>query len=83
MRKKPLSAAVLTVAILALVFAIQAPAATMTLTSSAFANGGRIPDKYTNDRPYRAEYLPAVCLECPLGNSILRPFHGGPSSRGQ
>jgi Raf kinase inhibitor-like YbhB/YbcL family protein len=47
MRKKPLSATVLTVALLALVFATQAPAATMTLTSSAFADGGRIPDKYT------------------------------------
>ncbi len=48
MRKKLMSAAVLTAAILALVFATQASAATMTLTSTAFANGGRIPDKYTN-----------------------------------
>jgi Raf kinase inhibitor-like YbhB/YbcL family protein len=47
MRKSPLSAAVLMVALLVLVFATQAPAATMTLTSSAFANGGRIPDHYT------------------------------------
>jgi Raf kinase inhibitor-like YbhB/YbcL family protein len=49
MRKHPLSAAVLTVAILALVLATQAPAATvaMTLSSTAFADGGRIPDKYT------------------------------------
>jgi len=47
MRKKPLNAAVLTVAILVLVLAIQTPAATMTLTSTAFVNGGRIPDKYT------------------------------------
>jgi Raf kinase inhibitor-like YbhB/YbcL family protein len=47
MRKKPLRAAVLTAAILVLVLAAQAPAATMTLTSTAFANGGRIPDKYT------------------------------------
>jgi hypothetical protein len=45
MRKTPLSAIVLTVAMLALVFAAQAPAATMTLTSAVFANGGRIPDK--------------------------------------
>ena len=59
MRKKPLSATVLTVAILALVFATQAPAATMTLTSSAFANGDRIPDKYTNiDRTGRNISLP-------------------------
>jgi Raf kinase inhibitor-like YbhB/YbcL family protein len=47
MRKKLLSAAILTAAILALVFATQAPAATMTLTSAAFVDGGRIPDKYT------------------------------------
>jgi hypothetical protein len=45
MRKKLLSAAILTAAILALVCATQAPAATMTLTSAAFVNGGRIPGK--------------------------------------
>jgi Raf kinase inhibitor-like YbhB/YbcL family protein len=59
MRKKLLSATVLTVAILALVFAIPAPAATMTLTSSAFANGGQIPDKYTQiDRTGKNISLP-------------------------
>jgi Raf kinase inhibitor-like YbhB/YbcL family protein len=47
--RKPLSIAVLTAAILTLVLATQAPAATMTmtLTSTVFVDGGRIPDKYT------------------------------------
>jgi Raf kinase inhibitor-like YbhB/YbcL family protein len=61
MRKQILSATVLTVAILALVFAAQVSAATMamTLTSTAFADGGRIPDKYTNiDRTGKNISLP-------------------------
>jgi Raf kinase inhibitor-like YbhB/YbcL family protein len=59
MRKQPLSATVLTVAILVLVFATQAPAAAMTVTSTAFADGGRIPDKYTQiDRTGKNISLP-------------------------
>ena len=43
MRQKPLSAKVLMAAILALVFATQASAATMTLTSTAFAKAVGFP----------------------------------------
>jgi phosphatidylethanolamine-binding protein (PEBP) family uncharacterized protein len=87
MRKKLLSAAVLTAAILALVLATRTPAATtaMTLTSTAFADGGRIPDKYTQiDRTGKNISLPEnASANMPnsavqLNNSTGEPFYFGP-----